>query len=109
MRFLIGVVVLNLVTLNVSGQEAEAEKTTPPLPTHCVHGYSGIFTTPTAYLANPAEKDSIFGKPSVSISGAYMKHKDYQSIAVTENLFGPIELGYAMERIGLGDWPDDVK
>jgi len=109
MRYLIRAVLLNLMVFTVLAQDTETPKDTPPLPTHCVHGYSGIFTTPTAYLANPAEKGDIFGKPSVSITGAYMKHKDYQSIAVTENLFGPIELGYAMERIGLGDWPHDVK
>jgi len=39
----------------------------------------------------------------------FAKEKDLQSFAVTENLYGRFEIGYAYERLGLGDWPDDVK
>ena len=81
----------------------------PPLPTHNVEGNSGVFITSTAYLTNPPEGDAVFGLPSVSFSFAAIGEKDYESIAVTENLWGKVELGYAMERIGLGDWPADVK
>ncbi|GAJ13377.1 unnamed protein product, partial [marine sediment metagenome] len=35
--------------------------------------------------------------------------KDLESFAVTENIYGRFEIGYAYERFGLGDWPDDVK
>jgi hypothetical protein len=80
----------------------------PPLPVHNVEGNSGGFITPTAYLANPPEGDAVFGKPSVSFSFAAIGEKDFESVGVTENIWGKIELGYAMERIGLGDWPDDV-
>jgi hypothetical protein len=81
----------------------------PPLPTHNVEGNSGVFITSTAYLTNPPEGDMVFGLPSVSFSFAAIGEKDYESVAVTENLWGKVELGYAMERIGLGDWPADVK
>ena len=81
----------------------------PPLPTHNVEGNSGVFITSTAYLTNPPEGDAVFGLPSVSFSFAAIGEKDYESVAVTENLWGKVELGYAMERIGLGDWPADVK
>jgi hypothetical protein len=83
----------------------------PPLPTHNIEGNSGVFITSTAYLANPAEKDTVFGQPSVSGTFAWMPNgeKDFESLAVTENIWGNVELGYALERIGLGDWPDDVK
>lgn len=81
----------------------------PPLPTHSVEGNSGVFITSTAYLTNPPEGDAVFGLPSVSTSFAAIGEKDYESVAVTENLWGKVELGYAMERIGLGDWPADVK
>ncbi len=80
----------------------------PPLPTHQVEGNSGVFITPTAYFANPAEPNQVFGLPSVSGSYAYIGQKDFEAFVITENLWGRIELGYGLERIGLGDWPDDV-
>jgi hypothetical protein len=80
----------------------------PPLPTHQVEGNSGVFITPVAYLANPAEPNHIFGLPSVSGTYAHLEHKDFESFVVTENLWGRVELGYALERVGLGDWPDEV-
>jgi hypothetical protein len=81
----------------------------PPLPTHNVEGNSGVFITSTAYLANPPEEDAVFGLPSVSTTFAAIGEKDFESVAVTENIWGKVELGYALERIGLGDWPADVK
>ena len=79
-----------------------------PLPLHTVEGNSGVFITSTAYLANPPEEGQTFGLPSVSGSLALMEEKDFESMAVTENLFGTIEFGYAVERLGLADWPDKV-
>jgi len=81
----------------------------PPLPTHNVEGNSGVFITSTAYLVNPPEEGEVFGLPSFSTSFAAIGEKDFESFAVTENILGKIELGYALERIGLGDWPADVK
>ena len=81
----------------------------PPLPTHNVEGNSGVFITSTAYLVNPPENGEVWGKPSFSVSYAGIGEKDYQSFAITENIMGKIELGYAFERIGMGDWPADVK
>jgi len=100
--------ILALVSI-VSAEETKDSQQAPPLPTHCVHGYSGIFITPTAYFANPAAEGEFWGKPSVSGSFAWMRNKNYQSFAVTENILGNIELGYAIERIGLGDWPKEVR
>jgi hypothetical protein len=81
----------------------------PPLPTHNVEGNSGVFITSTAYLVNPPEEGEVFGLPSFSTSFAAIGEKDFESFAVTENILGKIELGYALERMGLGDWPADVK
>jgi len=81
----------------------------PPLPMHNVEGNSGVFITSTAYLTNPPENGDVFGKPSFSFSFAAIGEKDFESVAVTENIGGKMEIGYAMERIGLGDWPEDVK
>ena len=80
-----------------------------PMPLHNIEGNSGVCLTSTAYLANPPKKGEVFGKPSFSISGVFGREKDLQSIAVTENILGKYEIGYAYERFGLGDWPDDVK
>jgi len=81
----------------------------PPLPTHQIEGNSGVFITSTAYLANPPKEGDVVGLPSVSGTFAAMGEKDFEGFAMTENLWGKVELGYALERIGLGDWPDDVK
>lgn len=81
----------------------------PPLPLHTIEGNSGVCLSSTAYLANPAEEGEIFGKPSLSTTTVFAREKDLQSIAVTQNIYGRFEIGYAYERFGLGDWPDDVK
>jgi hypothetical protein len=96
--------VVSMVTLSLCSTTNAAL----PLPTHSVEGNSGVFITSTAYLANPPEKGEIFGRPSLSTSFAVIGEKDFESFAVTENIWGKLELGYALERIGLGDWPDDV-
>jgi len=80
-----------------------------PLQLHSVEGNSGVYLISTAYLANPPAKGDTLGLPSLSISGAFIGQKDLQSYAVTQNLFGCMEIGYAAERLGLGDWSDDVK
>jgi hypothetical protein len=81
----------------------------PPLPSTNIEGNSGLGVTSTAYLANPAEKEQVLGKPSVSVFTLFAREKDLQSFTITENILGRYEIGYAYERFGLGDWPDDVK
>jgi len=95
-----------MVVLEVIGSACFAG---PPLPTHNVEGNSGVFITNTAYLCNPAPEGKIFGLPSVSGTVAAIGEKDFESFVVTENILGRIEVGYAMQRIGLGDWPHDVR
>jgi hypothetical protein len=109
MRLRIFVSILFITASIAFAEQDEAAQQTPPLPTHCVSGYSGIFITPTAYLANPAEKGQFWGKPSVSGTFSLLREKTYQSFSITENMAGIIELGYAAERIDLGDWPGEVK
>ena len=102
---------LLVVSLVAAVSLCAAVSAAPPLPTHNVEGNSGVFITSTAYLANPPEEGRTFGRPSVSGTFASMPRgeKDFESFAVTENIWGKVELGYALERIGLGDWPDDVR
>ncbi len=81
----------------------------PPIPSHMIEGNSGVLITSTAYLTNPAEEGEIFGSPSVSSTVLFFAEKDFESFAVTENLWGNVELGYAYQRLGMGGWPDDAK
>jgi hypothetical protein len=81
----------------------------PPLPSTNIEGNSGLGVTSTAYLANPAENEQVFGKPSVSAFTLFGREKNLQSFTITENILGRYEIGYAYERFDLGDWPDDVK
>lgn len=99
-------ILLSVAILLIAANLCMAE---PPLPLHNIEGNSGVFITSTAYLANPPEKGQIFGKPSFSTSAVFGREKDLESFAVTENILGRFEIGYAYERFGLGDWPSDVK
>lgn len=80
-----------------------------PLPLQTIEGYSGVLLTPTAYLANPPKEGDTFAPPSFMAAAGFMGDKDLQTFGVTENIGGRFEIGYALERLGLGDWPDDVK
>jgi len=80
-----------------------------PLPLHTIQGTSGVHITPTAYLANPAAEGEMFGKPSISAAFSVLGEKDLESFGVTQNIWGRFEVGYGFQRLGLGDWPDDVK
>ena len=74
----------------------------PPIPLHSIEGTSGIFMTPTAYIANPPHLHKWFGMPSVSATYIKLGHKDVRSTAVTWALHERLELGYAYERLDLG-------
>ena len=89
--------------------EAAKKTSAPPLPLHTIEGTSGVFITDTAYLANPPEGDSPVGKPSFSFSGVRLGHKNLWAAGVTTNFFKRVELGYSFMRLGLGDWPSDVR
>lgn len=67
------------------------------------NGFGLPFWTPA-----PPTDHKILGMPSFSASGAFIGEKDFQSFAVTQNIMGRIEIGYAVETLGLGDWSDDV-
>lgn len=81
----------------------------PPIPSHMIEGNSGVLITSTAYFTNPAEPGEIFGSPSVSATALFLAEKDLESFAVTENLWGIMEVGYAYQRLGMGSWTDDAK
>lgn len=89
-------------------KEAPAVKG-PPLPFHTIEGYGGGAITPMAYLVNPGPKGAIFGLPSGSFSNVIMGKKNLQALSITETLFQRIEIGYALDRFGVGTLQDAIR
>ena len=87
---------------------ATAEKA-PPLPLHTIEGVGGIVITPVAYLVNPGPKDTTLGLPSISATFVNAGRKNIEAAAITETLFGRVELGYSGSRFGLGSLGGDVR
>lgn len=88
---------------------AEQPQEGPPLPLHTIEGVGGLVLTPTAYLVNPGPEGTIIGKPSVSTQAVWIGDKDFQVLAATWTLFRRLELGYAVNRLGLDDFDGDVR
>ncbi len=80
-----------------------------PFPLHTVEGNSGVFLTSTAYFANPPEEGKMLGGLNFSASDILIDSKNLGSLAITENIIGRFELGYAYELFSLGDLPGDVR
>jgi hypothetical protein len=80
----------------------------PPLPFHSIEGVGGGAITPMAYLVNPGDECHAFGKPAVAMSFVGFGEKNLTAITVTETLFQRVELGYAANRLGLGDLPGEI-
>jgi hypothetical protein len=98
------------LAVDLSTLKAEpAPQEGPPLPLHTIEGTGGIVITPTAYLVNAGPKDSLFGKPAASVTYVGANKKNVQTLALTETLFGRLELGYGLSRFGLGTLRDNVK
>ena len=62
-----------------------------------------------AYLVNAGSEEDIFGVPSVAFSAVFIGRKNLQALSITETLFQRIELGYSLERLGLGTLPSDIR
>lgn len=99
--------------LEQANDAGKVEKATsdegPPLPFHTIEGYGGGAITPMAYLVNPPKKNSWFGLPAAAFSNVMMGQKNLQAFTFTENILGRIELGYGLDRLGLGTLPGDIK
>jgi len=83
----------------------------PPLPVHTIEGVGGGAITPMAYLVNPEPRcrGAAAGKPSVALTYVNMGRKNLNAITVTETLWGRVELGYAANRLGLGNLPMAIR
>ncbi|MCF6355789.1 MAG: DUF3034 family protein [Candidatus Polarisedimenticolaceae bacterium] len=81
----------------------------PPLPLHSVEGFGGILITGSAWLVNPAEDDSLFGLPSMGATFANLGNgRNLEAYTLTETIGGRVELGYAFNRLDLGDLDTDI-
>jgi hypothetical protein len=90
-------------------EKPAAKAAAPPLPLHSLEGFSGVYLTETAYFANLPDDDSPVGKPSFAFSAVKVGHKDLESFSMTTNFLKRLEFGYSFQRLGLGDFPHDVR
>lgn len=88
--------------------EADSSKFLPTAPLHSFEGGSGVYLTNLAYLATPPKEGEIFGPPSISTSMILIDGINRYVYAITENIFGNVELGYSVEFFDVGDWTDDI-
>lgn len=100
---------LEAVEEPVVKEEASSPAEGPPLPFHTIEGYGGGAITPMAYLVNPGPKGNFFGKPAVALSNVIMGHKNLQALTITETFLGRFELGYGLDRLGLGTLDNDIR
>jgi len=90
-------------------QKADKAKCCPPLPFHCIEGYSGGAITPLAYLCNGWCKNECCRYPVVSYSFLNIGSKEMQVFAVTQSLFQRLEIGYAYNHLDLGSLYTDIR
>jgi hypothetical protein len=88
---------------------APAPEKGPPLPFHTIEGYGGGAITPMAYLVNPGDECTFFGKPAAAMSFVGGGSKNLDALTFTETLFGRVELGYGADRLGLGTLPSAIR
>ncbi|MCD6365487.1 MAG: DUF3034 family protein, partial [Planctomycetes bacterium] len=81
----------------------------PPLPFHCIEGYSGGAITPMAYLCNAGAKGCVCSTPSAAYSFVNLGSKKLNVLSVTQVFFNRLELGYAHNYLTVGSLYDDIK
>jgi len=90
-------------------QAAHHHACCPPLPFHCIEGYSGGAITPLAYICNASCSKDCCGKAVVSYSFLNIGTMEMQVFAVTQPLFNRFEIGYAYNYLNLGSLTDDIR
>ena len=94
-------------TLTVAAQPAEKAA---PLPLHQIEGNGGIFSTLSAYIVNPPRNGELLGRPSIGFAYVNIGHgQNLEALTATESPWKRLELGYAWDRLGLGDLPLAIK
>jgi len=92
-----------------AGGEAAKPQKGPPLPIHSIEGVGGTPITPMAYLVNPGPEGTVIGMPSFSYTFLKAGRKTISSYAVSQTFYRRIEFSYAVNRVGLGNFPDAVR
>jgi hypothetical protein len=78
----------------------------PPLPLHQIEGNGGIFSTLSAYIVNPPRNGEIVGRPAVGFAFVDIgQGRNLEAFTVTESPWSRVELGFALDRLDLGDLP----
>ncbi len=80
-----------------------------PLPFHSIEGYSGGSITTMAYICNGGCDHTEVTLPVVSYGYMDLGSKNLHVVAVTQPLFGRIELGYAYNHLNIGSLYDDIR
>lgn len=94
---------------NAAPAQTAAEKG-PPLPLHQIEGNGGIFSTLSAYIVNPPRNGELVGRPSVGFSFVDIGHgQNLEAFTLTESPWKRLELGYAYDRLALGDLPQAIE
>ena len=62
-----------------------------------------------AYLVNPGDECTLFGKPAAAMSYVGLGSKNLDALTFTETLYGRVELGYGADRLGLGTLPSAIR
>ncbi len=100
----VGALVAALVLSSaVLGQEP------PPLPLLGVEGYSGVFATYTAYMANPPLPGAEMGRPNQE--GIYVhlgNGRQMYAAAFSMMLNDRFEVGFALDNFDMGDLPQAI-
>lgn len=82
----------------------------PPLPLHQIEGNGGIFSTLSAYIVNPPRGGEPVGRPSVGFAFVDIgQGRNLEAFTLTESPLNRLELGYAYDRLDIGDLPAAVE
>ena len=103
------VAVVGMLVLTAGAFAAESEDEGLPIPLHTIEGVGGRPITPTAYLVNPGPEGEPFGMPAVSAGYVMVGEKDLQNVGITWTLWQRLELGYAVNRLGIDDLDSEIR
>ncbi len=95
-----------------AGHVQKKVQSCPPLPFHCIEGYSGGAITPMAYLCNCEKKRGCpdwMGLPSVAYSFVNLGSKELHVASVSQTFFERFELSYAYNNLDSGSLYNDVR
>jgi len=99
-------------TAPAAEEASEAPAAPPPLPFHCIEGYSGGPITPMAYLCNTENKDVTpdgVGLPSAAYTFVNLGTKEMHVVSFSQTFLERFEFGYAFQHLDTGSLHDDLR